>query len=77
MCTHTLKGVRKLKGLRLILVNSQIFNFFMNFVTIVVKTIKYKLECYILNLLLLFQLKIIFYIGFIKISKKIHLNINN
>ena len=42
VCTHTLKGVRKLKRLRLILVNSQIFNFFMTFVTIVVKTIKYK-----------------------------------
>ena len=29
--THTHKGVRKLKGLRLILVNSQIFNFFYGF----------------------------------------------
>ena len=31
----------------------------MTFVTIVVNTIKYKEECHILNLLLLFQLKII------------------
>ena len=42
--THTyiyymwLKGVRKFKGLRFILVNSQIFNFFMALVSIVVKT---------------------------------------
>ena len=34
--------IRKFKGLRLILVNSQIFNFFMAFVTIVVKATKYK-----------------------------------
>ena len=60
--THTHKGVRKFKGLKLILVNSQIFNFLMVFVTIVVKATKHKYECYILNLLLLFQLKIIFYI---------------
>ena len=52
----------KFKQLRLILVNSQIFNFFMAFVTIVVKVTKHKYECYILNLLLLFQLNIIFYI---------------
>ena len=32
-----LKGVRKFKGLRFILVNSQIFNFFMALVSIVVK----------------------------------------
>ena len=42
MCARTHKGVSKLKGLRLILVNSQIFNFFMTFMLIVVKTIKYK-----------------------------------
>ena len=29
--THTHKGVRKFEGLRLILVNSQIFNFFYDF----------------------------------------------
>ena len=40
--THTHKGVRKFKGLRLILMNSQIFNFFMAFVTIVVKATKHK-----------------------------------
>ena len=40
--THTHKGVRKFKGLRLILVNSQIFNFLMVFVTIVVKATKHK-----------------------------------
>ena len=40
--THTHRGVRKNKGLRLILVNSQIFNFFMTFVTIVVKSTKHK-----------------------------------
>ena len=39
---HTHKGVRKFKGLRLILVNLQIFNFFMAFVTVVVKTTKYE-----------------------------------
>ena len=31
-----------IKGLRLILVNSQIFNFFMAFVTIVVKSTKHE-----------------------------------
>ena len=39
----------------------------MTFVSIVVKTIKHEEECHILNLLLLFQLKIISYIEFIKI----------
>ena len=33
----------------------------MDFVSIVVKAIKHKYECHILNLLLLFQLKIISY----------------
>ena len=49
MCTrtcaraHTNKGVRKFKRLRLILVNSQIFNFFlMDFETIVVKATKHE-----------------------------------
>ena len=53
---------------RLILVNSQIFNFFlMVFVSIVAKANKHEKECYIVNLILLFQLKIISYIEFIKI----------
>ena len=39
----------------------------MTFASIVVKTIKHEEECHILNLLLLFQLKIISYIEFIKI----------
>ena len=64
--THThiyyisLKGVRKFKGLRLILVNSHIFKKknFMVFVSIVVIATKYKEECHILTLLLLFQLKL-------------------
>ena len=42
-CTHTHIGIRKFKGLRLILVNSKKFNFFfMAFVTIVVKATKYE-----------------------------------
>ena len=36
-----MKGVRKFKGLRFILVNSQIFNSFMAFVSIVVKATKH------------------------------------
>ena len=40
--THTHKGVRKFKRLRLILVNSQIFNFLMAFETIVVKATKHE-----------------------------------
>ena len=40
--THTHKGVRKFKGLRLILMNSQIFNFFMAFLSIVVKFFFFK-----------------------------------
>ena len=39
----------------------------MAFVSIVVKTTKHEEECHILKLLLLFQLKIISYIDFIKI----------
>ena len=39
----------------------------MTFVSIVIKVTKHEEECYILNLLLLFQLKIISYIEFIKI----------
>ena len=39
----------------------------MAFVSIVVKETKHEEECHILNLLLLFQLKIISYIEFIKI----------
>ena len=42
VCTHTHKGVRKFKRLRLILVNSQIFNFLMAFETIVVKATKHE-----------------------------------
>ena len=37
----------------------------MAFVSIVVKTTKHEEECYILNLLLLFQLQIISYLDFI------------
>ena len=37
----------------------------MAFVLIVIKATKHKQECHILNLLLLFQLKIISYIEFI------------
>ena len=37
-----LKRVRKFKGLRFILVNSQIFNFFMALVSIVVKATKHE-----------------------------------
>ena len=40
--THTHKGVRKFKGSRLILLNSQILIFFMAFVTIVVKVTKHE-----------------------------------
>ena len=62
----SLKGVRKFKGLRLILVNSK--KKYMVFVSIIVRATKYEKECHILNLLLLlFQLKIISYIMFIKI----------
>ena len=39
----------------------------MTFLSIVIKATKQKEKCNILNLLLLFQLKIIFYIEFIKI----------
>ena len=54
----SLKGVRKFKGLRLILVNSK--KKYMVFVSIIVRATKYEKECHILNLLLLlFQLKII------------------
>ena len=62
----SLKGVRKFKGLRLILVNSK--KKYMVFVSIIVRATKYEKECHILNLLLLlFQLKIISYIMLIKI----------
>ena len=62
----SLKGVRKFKGLRLILVNSK--KKYMVFVSIVVKTTKNEEEFHILYLLLLlFQLKIISYIMLIKI----------
>ena len=39
----------------------------MVFVPIVAKATKHEKECYIVNLILLFQLKIISYIEFIKI----------
>ena len=74
----TLKWFRKFKGLRLILVNSKIFNFLMVFVSIVVKTTKNEEEFHILYLLLLlFQLKIISYIKFIKNNLINSFNINN
>ena len=49
----------------------------MIFVSIVVKTTKHGEECHILNLLLLFQLKFISYIKFIKIIISIHLLMHN
>ena len=68
--THThiyiLHEVSKFKGLRLILVNSQIFNFFYGFLSIVTNATKHDEKCHIVNLLLLFQLKIISYIKFKK-----------
>ena len=73
----SLKGIKKFKGLRLILVNSKIFNFLMVFVSIVVKTTKNEEEFHILYLLLLFQLKIISYIKFIKNNLINSFNINN
>ena len=72
----SLKGVRKFKGLRLILVNSK--KKYMVFVSIIVRATKYEKECHILNLLLLlFQLKIISYIKFIKNNLINSFNINN
>ena len=69
----------RFKELRFILVNLQIFNFFlMVFVSIVVKTTKNEEEFHILYLLLLlFQLKIISYIKFIKNNLINSFNINN
>ena len=63
----SLKGVRKFKGLRLILVNSK--KKYMVFVSIIVRATKYEKECHILNLLLLLflQINIVSYIKFIKI----------
>ena len=56
------KGIRKFKGLRLIFsefTNVKFFFFFLVFVSIFVKATKHEEKCHIVNLIILFQLKVI------------------
>ena len=58
----SLKGIRKFKWLRLIFsefTNVKFFFFFLVFVSIFVKATKHEEKCHIVNLIILFQLKVI------------------